>query len=617
MRKAFSRGSLLAALIALQGCGGGSGGSTALPLGTAADVRPASCAGKAPEGGAFYRVDIPSPVDGESIVFQVFEPDTIDCAGKHALILEGHGYGGSRQTDKSAGSSPLSFGAPIADLTAAGYTVISIDQRGHGESGGTVRVMDPAYEGKDLATILDWAEQHLDFLKYRDGNLLVGGIGGSYGGGYQMLLWETDPKGRMDAMIPEITWHDLSYSLNPNNVVKSYWALVLSSTGDAQTRGRQDPYIRATLAEGLATSRFPAAAIPQFRAHSPAYFCGHYGNLKGQKSSSVDFTTGALSGNVPQTTGLFEITTTPLTAFRKVDALFMQSPRDDLFNLNEALDNVTCVSRGGGDVRLFTYEPGHGLLAPDAGTVQNGVGAQGLPTTRACGGIDANAVTIAWFNEKLLGKGNVNSVLTTGRDVCLSLTPSDAVRVPSVQRGGAVFPVSLGGQPVPVVLGQAVPVVVPLMAITNPTEVVGGVPQITVTVGRGNDALNALCQPAQEPLTGIGSCDSTVFVGLGIITASASGSIPAVPQLMEEQVTPIRGFGTFKLDMVGVAERLAAGDQLVLLVYGARDTYAAASTRDVTTTVVTLTGEVRVPLLGDLPRLGATGGSPLPALPLP
>ena len=164
------------------------------------------------------RVEIPSPVDG-SIVFQLFTPERMESGMRYPLVLHSHGFGGSRQTEPTG---------LIGSLVANGYYVISIDQRGFGESTGPVRVMDPDAEGRDLVAILDWAETALPQLR-RDasGTMMVGAYGSSYGGGYQLLLQAVDPKARLRALVPDITWHDLTESLNPGDAIKSGWALVL------------------------------------------------------------------------------------------------------------------------------------------------------------------------------------------------------------------------------------------------------------------------------------------------------------------------------------------------------------------------------------------------------
>lgn len=575
----------------------------ALPLGS---IEPASCTQSTNlDGGRSYHVVIPSRVDNEPISFQVFEPDSFDCQKRHALILEGHGYSGSRQTEKS-GDGAVAQSTGLTNLTSAGYVVISIDQRGSGDSGGTVRVMDPDFEGQDLIAIVDWAEQHLDYLKYRDNNLLLGGIGSSYGGGFQMLLLAIDPSQRFDAIVPEITWHDLSYSLAPNGVVKSYWALALGALGDAGTQGSQDPFIRAALLEGSISGVMPEALLPFLRYHSPSYFCDNPTDIAvGDEGSVADFLLGPLLNNIPLTAGSYRVGTATRKALPKVDALIFQGPRDDLFNLNEAYKNYQCLQRAGGDVRLLSYEFGHGFLAPDLGLVQQTIEAQTLPLGRNCGPIDANQAAVAWFNEKLLGQGNANEVISTGRDICLSLTQNDAVAVTTMPIGGETFPVQLpGGLPVPVMLGQLTPTVVPLTTISNVSEVIAGIPRLNITVGRGNEMLDSVCQSAAEPLLRLGSCDSTVFIGLGVIPLAEKGTrLPLVPELLDEQVLPIRGFGSFELDMVGVAERLVAGDQLVLMVYGNQQGFVATSSRDLSTAIVTVSGTVSVPMLGDLPSL--------------
>ncbi len=564
-----------------------------LPYGS--EVSAASCATSTSlEGGRAYHVNIPSRVDGENISFQVHEPDGFDCGVKHALILQGHGYSGSRST--AVGS--------FAALTAAGYAVISIDQRGSPDSGGTVRVMDPDFEGEDLVAIVDWAEQHLDYLRYRQNNLVLGSIGGSYGGMYQYLLLNKDPDRRLDAIVPEIAPHDLNYSLNPNGVVKSYWALFLAGAGDAQTEFGQDTLIRATLVEGGVTGRFPDAAEPFFAYHSMRYFCENPLDLQPlDHGDTAAYTFDPLYQLMPLTAGgEYTVLTPSERRVPKVDALLWQGPRDDLFNLNEAWRNYTCLQRAGGDVRLLSYSFGHHILAPNPGLLEQGLSNQTLPLETECGPIDKDAATLAWFNDKLLGIGNADDIIRSGQDICFSLDVGDAVALPEMPVGGEDFPIELpGGLPVPVTLNDPQPMLVPLRAIDTGGDVLAGIPTAQITVSFGDPTLDGLCQSQTDPVIRFGTCDSTIYLGLGVIKTGEFA--PLVPELIEEQVIPVRGLGEHHIEMVGVAERISAGDQLVLLIYGLHDGFAFSSSRDISASVVSVRGRVQVPLHGALPSL--------------
>lgn len=610
----------------LAACGGGSSDATVAAIAGGSPVTTAMSRGALPygspeavascqqdqhlAGGRSYRVSIPSRVDGAAIVFQVFEPDHIDCNTRHALVLEGHGYGGSRQTSKENPAYSayipvnVALGTPIADLTREGFAVISIDERGHGESGGNVRVMDPEYEGQDLIAIVDWATQHLDYLLYRDNNLVLGAMGGSYGGGYQLLLYATDPDQRLDAIAPEITWNDLRYSLNPGGVPKSYWALFLAGAGEFGSKLHEDPMIRSTLLEGAASNAFPAAALPFFNSHSLSYFCDNPMNLTvGTAGDTRDYLLDPLTGLLPLTSdGHYLIKTPPLSSIPKVDALLFQGMRDDLFNFNEAYANAECLKRGGGDVRLLSYEFGHHFISPNTGLLIEGLNAAQIPLDTSCGKTRAASAILAWFKEKLQHRGNADSAIQSGKDVCLSLTIKDAVKTPQVTVGGENVPLKLPlAAPIAVTLGNALPMIVPLKSIGEGGDVLGGIPTAHVKISRGSIALDSLCMENGLPILHLGECDSTVFAGLGVIRKSRLP--PLEPELIDEQVTPLRGIGEFDVKLVGVAERLNAGDELVLLLYGFQDGYALTTSRDLSTPVVTLSGSVQVPLLGPLPNL--------------
>lgn len=567
----------------------------------------ASCSGGTDlSGGRNYRVEMPSRVDGAAIVFQVFEPTQFDCQIRHPLILQGHGFSGSRSTE--AGSDPL---APIEPLIDAGYAVISIDQRGHGESGGSIRVMDPDLEGQDLVQIVDWAEAHLDYLKYEQDNLLLGGVGGSYGGGFQYLLYNVDPDRRMDAMVPQITWHDLTYSLYPGEVTKNYWLAFLSVMGDSQTGLSMDPYLRSSLLDGIATGFFPEGALDFVHYHSPSYFWQNERGLELLDSANTGgYLLEPVTGQLPLTADGRYIVKTPPRAPYPVDVLMFQGMRDSLFPFNEAAENYRILKAAGGDVRLLTYPLSHHYLAPNVGLIQETLanlafyGGQ-LPTLATgdlnalakCGDIGSNQAAVAWFNDKLLGRGNADNVITTGQQICYTLAPGDAISAPEITTGGTTFAVGFDAldNPLPasVLIGAAgvTPTVVPLQTLAS-DAVIAGIPTASLSISTGLPELDAQCLESSDPILHAATCDSIVFAGVGVIRQNQG-----VPELIDEQVHPLRGLGQHTVDLTGIAERLHAGDQLVLMLYGQHPTFAGAFSRDPVVPAVQVSGTVALPLL--------------------
>ena len=581
---------------------------TARPLPASTDeLAAASCdQGTNLSGGRSYRVEMPSRVDGAAIVFQVFEPTLFDCQAHHPLILQGHGFSGSRTTE--AGNDPLS---PIKPLVDAGYAVISIDQRGHGESGGTIRVMDPDFEGKDLVQIVDWAEANLDYLKYENNNLLLGAVGGSYGGGYQYMLYNVDPDRRMDAMVPQITWHDLDSSLDPGDVTKNYWLAFLSVMGDSQTDFSMDPYLRSSLLEGIATGYFPPGALAFLHYHSPSYFWqNELGLALLDSGNTSDYLLDPVTGKFPLTSDGRFIVKTPTRQPYPVDVLMFQGMRDNLFPFNEAAENYRILKQAGGDVRLLTYPYGHHYLAPNVGLIQETLSnltfySGELPQLATgdlngltnCGDINVTRATVAWFNEKLLGKGDADNVITTGQQICYTLAPGDSVSAPAITRGGESFPVGLDvlgtTTPVSVPMGAAgtLPVIVPLDTLTE-DGVIAGIPTATLNVSTGFPEIDSQCLEQSDPILHIGTCDAIMFVGVGIIRQDQP-----TPELIDEQVQPVRGLGSHDFDLTGIAERLHAGDRLVLMLYGQHPTFAGAFSRDLVVPAVQVSGTVSLPLL--------------------
>ncbi|MDO9452012.1 MAG: CocE/NonD family hydrolase [Stagnimonas sp.] len=590
---------VLLVALALCACGESNMNPTSGTLGPSGEtLPPPKVAVTETRVGADQHVVLASRVDGVDVSFQMFEPDNLVAGQTYPLVLEGHGYGGMRTTTRDG------F---IGRLTAAGYYVISIDERGFGASGGTVRVMSPDQEGQDLIQILDWAED-LPGLRRRSNNeMYVGSFGGSYGGMYQLLLAGADPKQRLRVLAPDITPHDLVYALNPHNVIKSGWVLALVAAGEASgvtslAEGvfpmgtNQDPAIVETLVQGALTNNIPTAGINYFTYHSVKYFCD------GQPAAPQDF---MLATPDPLLV--------PPRPYPALDVLVTQGTRDGLFNFNDGFNNYNCLKQRGGDVRFLTHETGHILpvsitnvpgaeeaLDPfyAAITVPNFEDAAGA---RDCGSLVLDDVQFAWFQEKLqFKKGAIDAALPIGKSPCLSLGAGDAVSVPAVKVGGTPFPFDLATPQFSGALGILGSVLgngareqllsnVPLMTVGEAGGVLAGVPTLDIEL-TGLTGLEMLTCPT--PLS-IGACDPILFLAIGHRKAGTERW-----DVVDDQITPVRGFGAHSLRMNGIGERLAAGDELALLIYGFHAQFPITWSRDVFVPAVNVKGSVALPLLG-------------------
>ena len=573
--------------------------------------------------GEVYRQEIAvtnADASTDTLVVQVMEPAELTAGESYPLVLHGHGYGGSRDT------APSTFQQRLRD---AGYYVISIDQRGFGESSGTVRVMSPDFEGQSLIALLDWAENLEGLARRANGKMKVGSYGGSYGGMFQWLLAGADPEERLRVIAPDIAPFDLTYSLNPNDVIKTGWILALVGGGEVPVLGlatggdpsvvlqavqeqvergeglRQDPLIYESVVRGALTNNLPDAAANLFRYHSLRYFC------ETEAAAPQDgFTIGQPDPRSVAPDGL-----------HKIDALLTQGFKDTLFNVNEAVNSYDCLKALGGDVRLLTHQTGHVLpvsidsvpqgdqLEALAGALVNIPEFQGPGGSLTCGSLDLESVTFAWFEEKLRGQGGaIDAALPLGDDVCLSLDEDDAVAVDSVPRGGEAFELAvdtpafsgavtgalgavLGGEARERLLQSQ-----PLFTQEGSSAVLAGIPTLDITIGEPLDPLDLLdilgppdsCAVEILPL----GCDPIFFFGLGKRTVDSNDW-----QLIDDQLTPVRGYGQHTLDMTAVAERLEPGDEVGFLIYGFHPQYPISFSRDVLILAATLNGTVELPLI--------------------
>ena len=540
--------------------------------------------------------------DGETIGITVYQP-ALAADQPAPLLIHGHGFGLSRNRDFETSNPVRAFlGADVtSDAGGAawnsGYYVISFDQRGFGQSSGPITVMDPDVDGRNISTIIDWAEANLPHLARRNGDPVIGALGLSYGGGFQLIGSAVDA--RFDALVPTATWNDLRYSLAPAGVPKTIWLDILVAAGGATAGFQFEPFVytaflQATL--GFVTQ----ATYDEFLHRSFESFC----------EGSRDDGRG-----VP-----------------KVDAFFVQGANDILFNMNEAAANLECLRSRGQDARLLVQTNGHIIPALQE------AGRQilfGVDESIRCGdrSYDTAAMMLDFLDQKLKG---ARAGEQSPPGLCVSLTPEEGLVMPALLRGGApiafadtaVVP-GAAGQVVNLLLGLPLQTVLSTVAGLGPEAVnlllgilqnppgsnegysedfLALLPQIVnllpyelvqqltaapvwvpLHTVAGNEALAGIPQATLNFSGGVGQ--PPLFVGIGLRRGGGGDAVA-----VSDQVTPVRASGEVQLDLAGVRASLSAGDEIGLLLYGFHPYYLNNSILSLAPVPVTVSGSLQLPL---------------------
>jgi ABC-2 type transport system ATP-binding protein len=259
--------------------------------------------------------------DGTKISVNYFPALGATAGTESPTILNGPGLGTAGNTDPNA---PYTVSGLVPGLPTLrdGYNVVTWDPRGEFASGGTLQLDSPAYEGQDVSSIITWTTgldtTKMDTVQPATGgpDPLIGMVGGSYGGGIQLVAAGIDP--RVDAIVPGIAWNNLTDSLYPNDTFKtSYSSLLLLSLVTIGAKINNQIYA------GIAT-----------------------GDLLGKLTQSQQ---ALLNSSGPDF--LLPSTTTP--------TLFIQGTVDVLFPLQQSLANASQLNPAA-PVKMIWFCGGHG-----------------------------------------------------------------------------------------------------------------------------------------------------------------------------------------------------------------------------------------------------------------
>lgn len=136
--------------------------------------------------------------------------------------------------------------------------------------------------------------------------------------------------------------------------------------------------------------------------------------------------------------------------------------------------------------------------------------------------------------------------------------------------------------------GETLLAIQPLYTAPASGAILAGVPSMDLQLA----PLNALDAAACAAPLRRDTCDPILFFGIGHRKTASQRCDP-----IDDQLTPVRGYGAHAGRMSGIAERLASGDRLALTIYGFRPQYPLTGSRDLLLPALRVLGSLGLPLL--------------------
>ena len=439
-------------------------------------------------------------------------------AGRAPVVLLAHGFGGSKESVR---------GQAIR-LARAGYAVLTWSARGFGRSTGDIALNSPDYEVKDVQQLINWVGKRPEVLLDSAGDPRVGIAGGSYGGAIALMTAAYD--GRVDAIVPQITWYDLADALFPdaagqdplNGVFKRMWAgLFFSRGGTSAFPGGSDTGASALGGIGGAGGVGGSADATRAAADGLDVRCGRF-----IPDICAMYEDVAESGRATEEAVNILRRSSPISVADRIriPTLLIQGQHDSLFPLGQADANARIIAATGAPVQVAWFAGGHdgGDAEPDWVTDR----------------------TIGWFDRYL--RHEKNGSADSGQAFTVT---RDGGRDPGTRRRVLVHAVTDRYPGLSGTASATIPLAGPEQAIANPPggspAAISTVPGLGGLLGGGGTSLSLdvpgqaaafESAPLTTPLTVTGSPtvrfevrgdgDATLFAKLYDVTGERQATLP-------------------------------------------------------------------------------------------
>lgn len=341
------------------------------------------------------------------VVGDLYLPSTATAANPAAAIMSTNGFGGSKDDGGERGNATAA-----RHYAERGYVGLSYSGLGFGGSGCEITLDQPVWDGKVGDALAQFLGGRKD-LATRDGapydiggrvrtepglpfDPVLGMIGVSYGGEVQFA---TASFGRVDTIIPQITWNDLSYSLAPSNVDQLRTPsdpLSVSAPVGVSKIGWTALFFALGLGQDVLNSR-PQELVEQV---TQANTCPNF-----DARACTAILDMASDGAPSQATIDFARSASVASYLDEIDipVLLSQGQADTLFNLQEAIATWSALKVRDVPVKMVWQSWGHSTAAPVPGE---------LDLRKPAGETFLGAMYAAWFDHYLLGKGPAPSLDT-------------------------------------------------------------------------------------------------------------------------------------------------------------------------------------------------------------
>ncbi len=541
-----------------------------------------------------------------------------------AVILA-HGLGGTK----------ASVAEDAQDLAAAGYVVLAYTARGFGASTGHVHLDSLDYEVQDGRAAIDYLATRADIVT-QDGadNPRVGVMGGSYGGALSLMVAGVDD--RVDAVVPLITWNNLSDALFPNfaddaagsdglgGVFKKYWASVLITSISLSGGGAGGISGLLRGANGAATSA-PGSSVAESSASAEPSADGTAGSngatsTNGDLPSAAGALCGRLAGDLcaaylevaetgqltPELKSLLDRSSPDQVAGDiTAPTLLVQGERDTLFGLDQADANAKAIAANGTTVSVIWFAGGH-----DGGGIDN----------------QTRTAIHRWFDHYLKQDGSPAPELGFRYSIDGAISDTGSVRSRTLQADGypgvdgatiSEVPVTLKGRTAPVVnppggtpaavsslpgLGGTASTALATLALDVPGQSATFTSDpLTSQLLLTGSATTTLSVTAGPPLSGRADATGVATLFLKLYKVTASG----VRTLAGSAVSPIRVTGLVPgqpvevpVSLSGFALQVDAGSSVQLVVSSTDQGYALPSQASVNLVGLAGDGVLTMPVAG-------------------